>query len=348
MYLFRAARRMEDLALFTRHVAGAMNSRVPLPVILRAYVRESEGSRLKNAISAMADRIEAGLSFSAAMEEHPGVFPAAYLRLVKLGEQGRALGGVMLRLAESMERNLRTYENLRRAAIYPVFVLLLLFGIVSFCTYMIVPRFQAIFNELGMGLPGPYASGSSVKVLLGAMNLALLFSILFLLSLAMGLRVRGLDLSRLQLQLPLIGPMMRQAESARFASYLGLLLENRIPLADALGLLADASENSYVQSAVQDFYERFQRGERLGDLLTAQPIFPSSMAAMISAAEDQGGLAETLKGLGNFYNDRTAHDLTVLRELYEPILLVVAGVFVAIVLYGTYMPLFDLPRHVGY
>lgn len=58
MYLFQAARRMEDLALFTRHVAGAMASRVPLPLILRAYVRESEGGRFKKSLTEMADRID--------------------------------------------------------------------------------------------------------------------------------------------------------------------------------------------------------------------------------------------------------------------------------------------------
>lgn len=348
MHLFRAARRMEDLALFSRHVAGAMASRVPLLVILRAYAQESESGRLRRAVSSMADRVESGVEFSAAMEEHADVFPSAYRRLVRLGEQGRALGGVMARLASTLEQNLKTYENFRRAAIYPVFVLGVLFLIVSFSTVNVVPRFQAIFRELGVSLPGPYASDQSVRLILGAMNLTLLFAIIFLISLVLGLRIRGLDLSKFQLQLPLLGPVMRQAESARFANYLALLLENRIPMAEALGLMADASDNSYVQAAMQDFYERYQRGERLSDLLGKQPVFPASMATMVAVAEDQGGLAETLRGLGDFYNDRTTHELAVLRELYEPALLVIAGIFVALVLYATYMPLFQLPSMVNY
>lgn len=341
---FRAARRMEDLALFTRHVAGAMTARAPLLLILRAYVQETESGRLRRAVNAMADRIESGLEFSAAMEEHPRVFPSAYRRLVRLGEQGRVLGGVMTGLADSLEQSLKSYENYRRAAIYPAIVLGILFAVVSLMTAKIMPKFTGIFAEFGSELPGPYGPGGSMKVVVALLNLLLLAALIFLIAIAFGLRVRGFNLSRLQLQLPLVGTVLRQAETARFANYLSLLLSNHIPLAESLGLLADASENSYFQSAVQDFYERFQRGERLSDLLAGQPVFPASMAAMVAVAEDQGGLAETLRQLGKFYDDRAGHELAVIRELYEPVMLVLAGLFVGMILYSTYAPIFDLPR----
>ncbi|MCX7017138.1 MAG: type II secretion system F family protein [Candidatus Sumerlaeota bacterium] len=348
--LFRTPAQTEDLALFTRHLAGAMQARAPLPVILRAFVVESEQGAVRRAVGAMADRVESGVALSAAMEEHPAVFPAAYRRLVRLGEQGRALGGVMTHLADSLEESLKTYEYFRRAAIYPALILILLFLDICFVMYKIVPKFADIYAQLGSTLS---ASTNALVTMFSGLQalsffaLVLLIPILFSLGAAMGLRVNGFGYGRMMLSLPLVGPVMRRAETARFANNLALLLENRVPLAEALGLLADSSENSYVRLAIQDLHYRFQSGERLSDLIATQPLFPATMAAMIASAEDQGRLAETLTSLGRFYAQRTSHGLTVLREVFEPVMLLLIGLFIAFTLVSFYMPLFSIPKLIG-
>lgn len=342
--LFKVPNRMEDLALFTRHVAGAMNARVPLPEILRAYASDSEHGALATASAAMANRVEAGEELSGAMEQHPKLFSAAYRRLVRLGEQSRTLGGVMNQLADSLEESLKTYEYFRRAAIYPLLVIILLFLDLCFLAVFITPKFQDIFHMLSGSMPGLLGSPQFIKGLVLAFALLLLVPIAYLIAAMMGLRVNFAGSGRMALSLPLVGPVMRRAETARFAHHLGLLLGNRIPLAESLGLLADASENAYVRSAVQDFHARYQQGERLGEMIGSQPLFPSSMAVMVSAAEDQGGLAETMRHLGRFYAERTAHGLTILREVFEPVLLLLIGLLVALILLSLYYPLFEIPK----
>jgi type II secretory pathway component PulF len=183
-----------------------------------------------------------------------------------------------------------------------------------------------------------FHSGAALAVF----ALVLLIPIVFLIGAAMGLRVKGFGYGRLQLQLPLVGPVLRRAETARFANLLALLLENRLPLAESLGLLADSSENAYVRMAIQDFHRRYESGERLSELIATQPLFPASMAAMIASAEDQGRLAETLKGLGRFYAERTSHGLMVLREVFEPIMLLLIGLFVGLVLLSLYGGMFEI------
>jgi type II secretory pathway component PulF len=137
---------------------------------------------------------------------------------------------------------------------------------------------------------------------------------------------------------------MRQAETARFAGFLSILLQNHIPLSEALGLLADSSNNSYVRAAIEDFHARFQSGERLSDLLAHQPLFPASMAVMVASAEDQGGLADTLEHLGRFYGERTAHGFVVIREVFEPLMLLLIGILVSLVLLTIFIPIFKIPQ----
>ncbi len=347
MRLFSTPRRMEDLALFTRHVAGAMAARAPLPDLLRAYMRDSEDSQLAKAVDVIADRTESGVALSEALEDYPHIFPTSYRRLVRLGEEGRTLGGVMEQLADNLERGLKTFEYFRRAAIYPLLVSILLFLDVCFVSITLVPKMEEIYRLLGGDLggifSGPTLHTASQTIFLG-FGLVILIPIIFLIGAVMGLRMNGFSYGKFQLQLPLIGPVLRRAETARFASNLALLLENKIPLAESLGLLADSTDNSYARKAITDFQVRFQQGEPLGDLIASQPLFPASMAAMVASGEDQGGLAETLRGLGRFYSERTAHGLTVLREMLEPLLLLLLGLLVALIMLSMYMPLFSIPR----
>ena len=214
---FNLPSRMEDLALFTRHLAGAMQARAPLPEILRAYVQDAERGPLTAALPKIAERLEAGVELSTALEEYPRIFPASYRRLVRLGEQGRSLAGVMTRLADQLEDGLKTYEYFRRAAIYPLVVLIVLFLNVCFLVAKIVPRMVEICAQLGtsmgadLGFFGQVSLSPFSRHLMEAFGLLLLVPILFLLATLFGLRVRGVGYGRLALQMPLIGAVLRRA-----------------------------------------------------------------------------------------------------------------------------------------
>lgn len=339
--LFRAPARMEDLTLFTRHLAGAMDARVPLHEMLRAWTLDAEACPLTDAAEDMAKKVESGLPLSVAMEDHYKLFPESYRRLVRLGEQGSTLGGIMEQMADNLEGSLETYERFRRAAVYPLLVAVVLFLNLLFLSSFIVPKYVAIYTELGGDMGGIFGNNQASMALKLAAA-AMLAPITFLLAASLGLHVRGFGSGRRMLSLPMVGPILRRAETARFAGHLALLLEHRLPLAEALGLMADSTENTYVRAAITDLRDRYEAGERLGDLIAGQPLFPPSMAAMIAAAEDQGGLSRTLRGLGRFHAQRTSHGLTVLRELFEPVLLLLIGVLVALILLGIYAPLFNL------
>lgn len=340
---FRTPSRTEDLALFTRHVAGAMNARAPLGDILHGYVKDCEHGALARAVEEMTDRVNAGVALSEAMEQHKNFFPPAYRRLVRLGEQSKTLGGVMEQLADSLEQGLTTYEYYRRAAIYPLLIIILLFVDLCILRSVIAPRFHTIYADMGMDFPGFFSPNKVTNYAFIGIGLGLVVSAAFLISSMLGLRVRGLSYGRLALSIPLFGPILRRIETARFSHSLALLLGNRLPLSESLGLLADSAESNYVRAAIKDFHNRCQQGERLSEMVSGQPLFPASMAVMIASAEDQGGLADTLRGLARFYAARTVHGITVLREIFEPLMLLLIGLLVALVLLAFYLPMFMLP-----
>lgn len=345
--------RLEDLTLFTRHIAGAMEARVPLPDVLRAFVADNEDCALTLAAAKMVESVELGTPLSVAMENHPAVFPAAYRRTVKLGEQSRSLGGMMSRLADNIEEALRMQEYLRRAGAYPLFLLLLLSGVCSFIATIIVPKMQDIMAQMGQDAhTGAFTQGAQQWLFTGqvaqiailALSVLMLIPIGYLLTVVFGIRFKYSGYGRFSLSLPFFGPVLRRFETARFASNLSLLLRNGIPMTEALGLLQDSSDNRYVCDAIADLKVRYEQGEKLGDLFSRQPLFPASMAVMIGSAEDKGALVDTLDTLAAFYTERAKNGLTVMRELLEPFLVFAIGIILALIIVSVYIPIFSIPN----
>ncbi|MBN1516458.1 type II secretion system F family protein [Candidatus Sumerlaeota bacterium] len=339
-------RRIEDIALLTRHISGAMKARAPMHEILRSYVADCEPGKMTRVVNEMAGDVEAGTSLADALDKHILTFPASFRRLVRVGEQSRTLEGTLEQLAVSLEEGLKSYEFFRRVAIYPLFVTILIWLDVMFILIYILPKFDDIFSGLGAQLPYMtelWLGLNHSNVVPIIFTLLMLIPIAMLTGTALGLRFRLTGSGRFMLQLPFAGVVLRRMETARFTKNLALLLDVNLPLSEALGLLVDSTDNAYVQSAIRDLQRRYESGEKLGGLIAGQPLFPAGMAVIIASAEDRGGLAQALHGLSKFYQERTAHGLAVIREIFEPVLLVLVGLMIAMLLLAMYLPLFTLP-----
>lgn len=340
-FWIRTPQRMEDLSLFARHVAGAVEARTPMPECLAAFVADSEGGGVYRAVKRMIPKVSSGVPLWEAMSSESGVFPGFVVGMVRVGEQGGILATLMNRLADTVDAALEIFEHTRRLAVYPLVLLSLLAVIVGFIFTTILPKFVDIYIRLGAGLPGP-----TLMIVRhhSHIMLALLVPLVLIVLSLMGLSFTGVSGGRFVLSLPFIGPLLRRAETARFASTLGLLLEQRIPLPEALAMLKETSPNGYVRRAMEVFEERAANGESLSVMVSTLPIYPAGMAIMLAAAEDQGNLAYTLVKLGDHYAKRARHGIGVLREGIEPLMMVFAGLFVGIIVISLYLPLFNIVK----
>lgn len=328
------ARKTQDLALFTRHLEGAMRARAPLAEVIEAFSEEADTRQMQLALKAIAASTQAGAPLSDALAEAPHVFPESYRRIVRMGEESQTLPRVVANLASALEEGLTLHESFRRAAIYPLIVTFLLF-----CEVLFVQHFSRAVRDIsaasGVNLTSAL-SASTVAVL----PLLLLFfvCVLWLLAASSGLVWNSYRHGSFLLRLPLIGPALRLSETTRFLRNLGLMLENRVPLNEAAGLLADAATNGYMKAALEDLRARLARGEELGTVIRSQPVFPVSVAVVLASAQERGNLHETLIHLADFYRERTLHALRLVREFFEPLLLVMAGVLIAYAVFAFYQP----------
>src|SRR5918994_2129982 len=147
--------RLGDLVVFSRQLATMINAGLPIVRALYVLSEQTENPKLKDVVVAVRKDVEAGLSLSESLEKHPKVFSRLYTEMVKAGETGGILDGVLLRLADQLERMQDLRRKIRSALTYPIVVLILAVLAASFMLIFIVPIFARMFQDLGGTLPLP-------------------------------------------------------------------------------------------------------------------------------------------------------------------------------------------------
>src|ERR671910_2100165 len=147
--------KLSDLVVFSRQLATMINAGLPIVRALYILSEQTENPKLVDVVVAVRKDVEAGLSLSEALEKHPKVFSRLYTEMVRAGEIGGILDGVLLRVADQLEREQDLRRKIRSALIYPLVVLIFAILASSFMLIFIVPIFAGLFQDLGGTLPLP-------------------------------------------------------------------------------------------------------------------------------------------------------------------------------------------------
>src|ERR671911_2785245 len=102
--------KLADLVVFSRQLATMINAGLPIVRALYVLSEQTENQKLQEVVVQVRKDVEAGLALSEALAKHPKVFDRLYVEMVRAGEIGGILDGVLLRVADQLEKD----QELRR------------------------------------------------------------------------------------------------------------------------------------------------------------------------------------------------------------------------------------------
>jgi type IV pilus assembly protein PilC len=156
--------KLGDIVVFTRQFATMINAGLPIVRALYVLSAQTDNKKLKDTVDAVRKDVETGLALSEALDKHPKVFSRLYVEMVRAGEVGGILDGVLLRIADQLENDQELRLKVKSAMTYPVIVLILALLAASFMLIFIVPIFAKMFEDLGGTLPLPTRVGMGAAV----------------------------------------------------------------------------------------------------------------------------------------------------------------------------------------
>jgi type IV pilus assembly protein PilC len=336
-----------DLVVFTRQFATMINAGLPIVRSLYVLSEQTENPKLQEVVTAVRKDVEAGLALSEALEKHPKVFSKLYVEMVRAGEIGGILDGVLLRIADQLEDDQELRRKVKSAMTYPVVVLVLAVLAASFMLIFIVPIFATMFEDLGGTLPLPTRVAMGISGVLTSIFGVFIYGALIG-GVVFFLRWKSTENGRkwwgkVSLKLPAkIGDVIQKVALARFARTLGTLSAAGVPILQAIEITAVSSGNWVVENALLKTREAIREGIPIYKPLESEPIFPPMVTRMIAVGEETGDLDGMLTKIAEFYESEVDATVKALTSIIEPLMIVVVGGIVGGIIVAMYLPMFKI------
>ena len=339
--------KLSDLVVFTRQFSTMINAGLPIVRALYVLSEQTGNPKLKEVVVQVRKDVEAGLALSEALEKHPKVFDRLYVEMVRAGEIGGILDGVLLRVASQLEGDQELRRKVKSAMTYPTVVLVLAVLAASFMLIFIVPVFAKMFEDLGGTLPLPTRVAMGLSDILTSIYgvfvyAALIGGVIGFLRWKQtenGRKVWG----RASLKIPFkVGDVIQKVALARFARTLGTLSAAGVPILQAIEVTAASSGNWVMENALLKSRDAIREGRPIHRPLESEPVFPPMVTRMIAVGDETGDLDGMLGKIAEFYESEVDATVKALTSIIEPIMIVVVGGIVGGIIVAMYLPMFRI------
>ena len=254
------------LVTFTRQLSILQDAGLPILRSLRILEGQMKPCGLKNSLIDVCDDIESGSTLSEAMAKHPKVFNRLYVNMIKAGEAGGALEIILQRLAEFMERAQAIKKKVQGAMIYPIVVVLVAIGILTFIMVKIVPTFDKMFQDFELDLPAMtqllISASRKLSQLWWLVPLIPIVFIIFVMLLRK-FRAGRMGWDQYILKIPVIGKLVEKNILARTSRTLGTLVASGVPILEGLTITRETSNNAVFEKMYGKVTDAIREGETI-------------------------------------------------------------------------------------
>ncbi|BCV55508.1 MAG: type II secretion system F family protein [Shewanella algae] len=336
---------LDELQIFTRQMYSLTRSGIPILRAIAGLSETTHSKRMKEALQDVSEQLTAGRPLSSAMNHHPDVFDALFVSMVHVGENTGKLEDAFLQLSGYIEREQETRRRIKSAMRYPMFVLLAVALALVILNIMVIPKFAEMFSRFGAELPW------ATRLLIGTSNLFVNYWPLMLVGLVVtvpGVRYwhrteKGeKQWDRWKLHIPAVGSIIERSTLARYCRSFAMMLGAGVPMTQALSLVADAVDNSYMHDRIVNMRRGVEAGESMLRVSNQSQLFTPLVLQMVAVGEETGRIDQLLNDAADFYEGEVDYDLKNLTARLEPILIGIVAIVVLILALGIYLPMWDM------
>jgi type IV pilus assembly protein PilC len=339
-----------ELAELNGQLLGLVRAGLPLAPSIAAMARFMSGRRGRAVAKTLERDVASGLSLADALERQPAAFPPLCRAMMRAGEASGSVERVLSSLTDYSRAMAETRNRVVETITYPLVLVAAAFMLAMFMLIKVVPVFNDVLMNgfLEYGRPAALIFGAWVSLSdFAAGHLEAVFIAFFAVFAAIiwlcvphpGGRLRFLWADAFRLHAPLFGKLNRMGAMSQFCRALGMLVEARTPLPEALELAGAASGNLVVEAAGRRAMEQVKAGGELGQSLIHAGHFDASLCWLAQNGENQHTLGETLQTLaGTYESNAERHRRWVLMAL-GPVTTIVIGLFVGLMFFSVYGPL---------
>lgn len=338
-----------DIVNFTRQLSTMIVAGLSLPEGLTILRNQTTNKVFSDVLMDIEHQIVSGGNLGDALSKYPKYFPPTYIALVRAGESSGTLDQVLARLAETLESQRDFRGKVSGALIYPVIILIGMFGVIFVMMTVVVPKLTSLYQDMNIQLP------LSTQILISVSNIFVKFWWLIIMGVVgfvLGFRswrktpIGERFVDTLTFKIPLFGELQKKIILVEFTRTLGMLISSGIHILEGLQILKNSLGNVLFRDAITEIAKKVEKGFPLGDSFAQYPVFPPIVSQMMKVGEETGKLDDTLLKLSRYFQTESENLVKGLTAALEPLIMVVLGVGVGFIVISVITPIYNLTSQI--
>lgn len=340
----------KDRIVFSRQLATLIGAGLPLTQSLYTVLDQTQNKKLQSVIQDIASSVESGRSLSESFSKHPEVFDVVFLALVGAGEMSGTLDKSLQRIATQQEKDAAIMSKIKGALTYPIIVLVVIFGVMAFMLFTVVPQVEKLYKDLKKALP------FLTQIMVGAayflshywwLTIIILVVLGYFLYQFMKTAAGVKTIDTLKLNFPVFGKMFRKLYMARFARTGQTLLSTGVSMLDMLRLTSKSVNNTILEKSILRATEKVKGGKPLSTSLEPEEYIMPLVYQMIKIGEQSGRIDEMMGKTAQVYEDELDEQIKSISTIIEPMLMVVLAVVAGGMVGAILIPIYGLVNSGG-
>jgi type II secretory pathway component PulF len=302
--------------------------------------------RLRALCSGVWEQISEGAPLSRAMAGFPQVFDTSITNLLQAGEATGSLNDTLARLIAHLTEQAELRRQLLTALAYPVFMVMVSFGVILFFLTFLLPRLKSLLASLHGKMPAATSLLINFsEFALSIYGLAALILIVIGVISFFGWRQTAAGRAATDawlLKFPLVGPFIVSQTVLAFAQTLSVLLENGITAAEALRMTEKQISNTVHRAAFSTATGRVLEGEALSLALGRTGVFPELVLDRLAVGENTGNVVPSLKQIALAYQKQISNQLNMFTKVIASGVLMGVFIFVGFIAFAIVQAVFSV------
>lgn len=332
------------LVLFSQELLALLNAGLNLVEALETLEAKERRPEHRSVLARLLARLNEGKALSAAMVEQPAVFPALYVATVRASERTGGVPEALARYVGYQNQLDAVKKKLVNASIYPVMLLVVGLLVTLFLLGYVVPKFSAIYDDLGGSLPWMsrlLLEWGQLVARHGALVLALLAALAGGAAWALSRPAARSRIGRALWRVPALGERLRVYQVSRFYRTVGMLLKGGTPVVTALGMVGGLLQPG-LRASLERACAAVREGQPLSAAMERHGLTTPVAERLLKVGERTGAMGEMMERIGEFHDEEMARWVEWFTRLFEPLLMAAIGLVIGFIVWLMYMPIFEL------
>lgn len=333
------------LSLMCDRFAIILGVGLPIVKAVDLLTGQMEDKALKGILQKVSKDVAMGRTLSSSFSAQDGFFPVTFIESVRSGEESGNLAETFRHLAGYYERINKTKQKVISSLTYPALTMCVGAIVMVIIMVVAVPMFTDSFAKMGAELP------AITQFVINTSNFFINYGVFVLFALAaiiLGCKLyqrteAGAEFfSSALLMIPIVGTIIQMSGASQFAHTMSMMLTSGMPIINSIETAGKSIGNYVMRRDIMAAVSGVESGKSLFACLEKSKYLPSMLIEMIAVGETTGTLETTLVAIAGYYDNEVDIHTSRATAVLEPAIICVLAVFVVVILFSVYLPIFSM------